>query len=78
MRIESKEKDWLEKLSKLNLSIGRVTNLEMETSGIYGLSRMMGHQAISLNAILANRMTNEFSQDAEKSIDQLIRLSLEK
>ena len=39
---------------------------------------MMGHHAISLNAILANRMTNEFSQDAEKSIDQLIRLSLEK
>ncbi|MBK7466798.1 MAG: nucleoside phosphorylase [Saprospiraceae bacterium] len=78
VRIESKEKDWLEKLSKLNLSIGRITNLEMETSGIYGLSRMMGHQAISLNAILANRMTNEFSQDAEKSIDQLIRLSLEK
>ncbi|MCW9037115.1 nucleoside phosphorylase, partial [Altibacter sp.] len=39
----------------------RITNLEMETAGIYGMSKLLGHRAISLNAILANRPNGEFS-----------------
>lgn len=37
----------------------RITNMEMETAGIYGLARLMGHRAVSVNAILANRATGE-------------------
>lgn len=40
----------------------RITNLEMETAGIYGLAASLGHQAISFNVILANRATQVFSK----------------
>lgn len=50
----------------------RCTNLEMETSGIYGLTRLLGHEAISLNAILANRVNGEFSSDPNNTIQTLI------
>ncbi len=56
----------------------RITNLEMETSAIYGLSKLLGHHACSMNAIMANRATREFSKNPEKIIDNLISYTLEK
>lgn len=50
-----------------------MTNLEMETAGIYLLAEQLGHQAISFNAILAKRLTGQFSQNAAKTMDQLIQ-----
>jgi len=55
----------------------KITNLEMETAGIYGLSKLLGHRAVSLNAIIANRATGEFSANPGKTVDNLIKLSLE-
>ena len=49
-----------------------ITNLEMETSGIYGMARLLGHRAISLNAILANRASGDFSKKPKETIDKLI------
>jgi uridine phosphorylase len=54
----------------------RITNLEMETAGIYALSRALGHKAISINAILANRVKFEFSSNPAKIIDGAIQLVL--
>lgn len=51
----------------------RITNLEMETAGIYGLSVALGHKAISFNVILANRVTQEFSKQPQKIMDNFIR-----
>lgn len=69
----------LSKYSQIQLSnSGRITNIEMETAGIYGLSEILKHRAISLNAILANRITNEFSHDPEKTISTLIEKILSK
>ena len=55
----------------------RITNLEMETSGIYGLAKLLGHRAISFNAILANRISNQFSKHPVQTIDNLISEVLE-
>lgn len=49
-----------------------LTNLEMETSGIYGMARLLNHKALSVSAILANRCNNKFSTQAQKSINSLI------
>jgi uridine phosphorylase len=49
-----------------------LTNFEMETSAYYALGRMLGHEVISVNAILANRIRNEFSSNPAKTIDELI------
>ena len=53
------------------------TNFEMETAGLYGLANTLGHQAVSFNAIIANRLTGEFSPDPAKMIDRLIDEVLE-
>jgi len=56
----------------------RITNFEMETAGIYGMARMLGHRAISCNAILANRPKGEFSSQPKKITKKLIETVLEK
>jgi len=55
-----------------------LTNLEMETAGIYGLAKVLGHQAISFNALLANRETGAFSTQAGKTVKKLIETVLER
>lgn len=50
----------------------KLTNLEMETSAIYGLSKLLGHEALSANAIIANRANQTFSKDPYKAVDELI------
>lgn len=55
-----------------------LTNLEMETAGYYALARLLGHEMISLNAIVANRINNKFSEDPNAVIDSLIEKVLER
>lgn len=56
----------------------RISNFEMETSVIYGLSKLLGHNALSLNAIIANRANGTFSKDPKKVVENLIQYTLEK
>ena len=56
----------------------RMTNIEMETAGIYGMASALGHRAISFNIILANRVTQNFSAQPQQSVDLNIKLILEK
>lgn len=64
---------YLEKLSNFNFEGNRFTNFEMETSGIYGLARLLGHRALSCNVILANRMAKTFSSNPKKAVEKLIK-----
>jgi len=56
----------------------RITNLEMETAGIYGLAAVLGHRAISFNVILANRVTQKFSLQPQQIMDTFIREILDR
>ncbi|WP_286776743.1 MULTISPECIES: nucleoside phosphorylase [Sphingobacterium] len=56
----------------------RFTNLEMETAGIYALANMFGHQALSINAILASRVDGRFSSAPEEVVGKAIQLVLER
>ena len=56
----------------------RITNLEMETAGIYALAKVLGHNAISVNAILASRVNFEFSKEPNKIVAQAIKMVLER
>jgi len=64
--------DWMERLKSFRFKGNQVTNLEMETSGIYTLGRLMGHKCLSCSAILANRSTGEFAHEPQKIVDGLI------
>jgi uridine phosphorylase len=55
-----------------------LTNFEMETSGYYALGRLLGHDVVSANAIIANRIKNKFSKNPNKVIESLIEKVLER
>ena len=78
LRLQLEDNDLNSKLSAFEYNGMKITNLEMETSAIYGLSKLMGHRAASMNCILANRSTGHFSKDPVKTIDALIKYTLEK
>lgn len=66
------------KIDSFNFKEYRITNLEMETSAIYGLSKLLGHNAVSMNAIIANRANGTFSKNPNKVVADLIKYTLEK
>jgi uridine phosphorylase len=68
----------IEKLAAINLDGFKMTNFEMETAGYYAMGRLLGHEMLSLNAIVANRITHEFAKDAYKIVDNLIKETLKK
>ncbi|MEO1486443.1 MAG: nucleoside phosphorylase [Bacteroidota bacterium] len=78
LRLKPKMSDYNAKLSNFTYEDKRITNFEMETAGIYGMAKLLGHEAISLNAILANRITGEFSKKPNETVSELIHLVLEK
>ncbi|MEN8789573.1 MAG: nucleoside phosphorylase [Flavobacteriaceae bacterium] len=78
LRLALEDEDLNTKLTSFEYQGRRITNLEMETSAIYGLSTLLGHRALSMNSILANRTTGKFSTDPAGTIDRLIRYCLEK
>ena len=76
IRMQSSNDDFIKELNKIQFINDRVTNLEMETAIIYGMSKILGHEAISLNAILANRENGTYSENPSKTINKLILLTL--
>ena len=65
-------------MDNFNYNGNRITNFEMETAAIYGLSKLLGHHALSMNAIIANRANGTFSEDPYKAVDELIVYVLDK
>jgi uridine phosphorylase len=76
IRIHSIRPDFLEKVIAAKLDQQEITNIEMETAAYYAFAGAMGHEIISLNAILANRINNEFSKDPEQQITSLIQKAI--
>ena len=78
LRLTPSDSKFLKNLQNFTFKGFKITNFEMETSAIFGLSKLLGHQACSMNAILANRTNGTFSNSPEKTIDALIQYTLDK
>ncbi|PQB06691.1 phosphorylase [Polaribacter filamentus] len=78
LRLALQDDDLNHKIDSFHFNGNRITNLEMETSAIYGLSKLLGHNAISMNAIIANRADGSFSENPGKIVSDLIKYTLEK
>ena len=78
LRLELEDPEIHQKLASFRHRGLRITNMEMETAGIFGLAALLGHAATAVNCILANRPNGTFSQEPAKDIDRLIRYTLEK
>jgi uridine phosphorylase len=78
LRLNIQDERLNSKMDDFTFGHTRITNLEMETAAIYGLSALLGHNALSLNAIIANRASGTFSADPYKAVDELIAYALDK
>lgn len=79
VRLKPKQARLLDDLMSFTLGPGfRLTNFEMETAGYYAMGRLLGHQMVSCNAIIAHRVFQKFSRNPAKLVDALIRRVLEK
>lgn len=78
LRARLRDENLNEKLTSFRINKKKITNMEMETATMYGMSELLGHSAISMNAIIANRATGSFSKNSYKTIDELIQYTLEK
>lgn len=73
LRLKALDDQFLETLNDLGIS-----NFEMETSAIYGLSKLLGHKAITVNCVIANRRRGEFAADHHSSEKMMIEWVLER
>ena len=73
LRLRATDDQFLETLNDLG-----VTNFEMETSAIYGLSKLLGHKALTVNCVIANRRRGEFSADHHTSEKNMIEWVLDR
>jgi uridine phosphorylase len=78
LRLNIQDENLNSKMDSFNFNGTRMTNLEMETGAIYGLGKLLGHNCLSLNAIIANRANGTFSEDPYKAVDELIGYALGK
>jgi uridine phosphorylase len=76
LRLALSQENLNEKLRDFEYDNLKITNFEMETSAIYGLAYLMGHRALTVNCIVANRFTGEFSKDSHSSIIKLVEKML--
>lgn len=78
LRLDIQDRELNNKMDSFNYQGNRITNLEMETAAIYGLSALLGHNALSLNAIIANRANSTFSTNPYNVVENLIQYTLDK
>lgn len=78
LRLKPADVELNEKIRKFSFNNLKITNFEMECSAIYGLSKLLGHNALTVCLIIANRYSKKFSQDYKKSIGSLIQTVLDR
>lgn len=78
LRYELARQNFIPSLNSFRFKNRRITNFEMETGAMYGLAKILGHHCCSINAIVANRMTNEHTHKSEETMNKLIQLVLDR
>ena len=78
LRIPVVDESLNSKIASFSYNELSITNFEMETSAIYAFAKLLGHNAASMNAMIANRANGIFSTDHAKTIENLIKYTLEK
>ncbi len=76
VRLKPRFEHMIERLAALRVQDRYLTNFEMETAGYYALGELLGHEVLSLNAILANRPLKKFDAAGEKTVERAIEIAL--
>jgi len=72
LRLGIRNPGLINRLTDFRFGQHRITNFEMETSAIYGLGKLLGHNCLAINAIITNRVVKEFSKDGKAAVEKLI------
>jgi uridine phosphorylase len=72
IRLKAASKNLNDLLTSFRFNDKRITNFEMETSALYGLGKLLGHNSLTVCVIIANRVRKEFTSDYKKSVEILI------
>ncbi|GAB4139626.1 MAG: nucleoside phosphorylase [Bacteroidia bacterium] len=78
LRLTPRLPDLNEKLGSFGFAGHRITNFEMETSALYGLGGLLGHECLTVCAIIANRVARQYSKDYKITVNELIKTVLER
>ena len=78
LRLPIVDQDINDKIESFEFKNQRITNYEMESSAIFGLSAMLGHESVAVCAIIANRITKDASKDYHPTIKKLIQTVLDR
>ena len=77
IRLQPMDPQLNDKLESFRYRDLRITNYEMESSALFGLAQLLGHQAVTLCAVIANRASLEFTEDYKGIVNKLIKFTLE-
>ncbi len=78
LRLKPWDTEISDKLSQFDYNGLKITNFEMESSAVYGLGKLLGHNALTICNIIANRMRREFSKDYKKGVRQTVEIVLDR
>ena len=76
LRLKSRTRTFIDKLALFAHNGYRITNFEMESSAIFGLCKLLGHDCVSINVVVANRMIQQYSKDSHAAVDVMIEKAL--
>ncbi len=77
LRLKSKSRALIDNLTHFSFNGFRITNFEMESSAIFGLGKLLGHECMSVNVVVANRVAQQYSKDSNAAIEHMIEKALE-
>ncbi|MEQ1554608.1 MAG: nucleoside phosphorylase [Ferruginibacter sp.] len=77
LRMGLAQPNLIDSLTSFSFGNHRISNFEMETSAIFGMGKVLGHNCLAVNAIVANRISKEFSKDGAAAVEKLIVKTLE-
>lgn len=78
LRLQSKSRNLIDRLTDFSHHQHRIVNFEMESSAIFGLGKLLGHECLSINAVVANRVIQAYSKDGNATVEKMITSSLER
>lgn len=78
VRLDVAVPDLIDRLHSFEFNKQKILNLEMETSALFGLSKLLGHHALTLCVAIANRKRHGYNPDYKSAIKRLVELALEK
>jgi uridine phosphorylase len=78
LRLNPSIADLHKKMESFNFNNNVITNFEMETSALYYLGQTLGHNTLTICALIGNRLNKQYSKDYKRTVEKLIDLALER